>query len=847
MNRYLHIRTAAAVIVVMAALLLPSACSTTKNLPEDEILYTGISEFAYDHQADKHLKKGKKAKKEEKQKGVITSLAEAYTSIDDLLNGSSRASEVLRRLKKEDKAKLSKAVLDSLEGSAKKDEEALKTAKEEAEAALSYPPNSSIFGSNKWRWPLPIGLWIYNRYVKSESKFGKFMFRKLAATPVFISTVNPQLRLQVAKNAMRNYGFFRSSINYDIIPNPKDSLQAQLAYSIYPGPLFRLGSVEYRNFPEVADSIIQATSAERLIHAGDPFNVPNLDAERKRLSEKFRNEGFYFFRPEYIGYRADTVQVKEEVQLQIQPKPDMPSQARKRYYMGKTNITLLKNNDKVITDSATYRGDFSMRWVGGKKPPLRFIPIRRNIYYRRGSLYRQDLHEIITSKLSSMGIFSGIQMNYIPRDSLSESDTLDVEILAILDKPFDSELEAKLTNKSTDYLGPGLSYGITKRNAFRGGESLTFKIYGSYEWKTGVGSLSRKERNLLNCYELGASLTLTYPRMFFFGIQNKLSRRAETSTNIKLDIDWVNRASYFKMVSYGSRLTYTYQRNRRIKHEITPFRLDYNVLLSRTAQFDSIMNANPALMVSMRNQFVPSMSYTMSYSAPTKSGHIRSLILSAKEAGNAVSGIYAIFGKDFYSSGKSLFGVPFAQFLRLSADYRETYPLGGRHSLATRLFAGVVWSYGNSTMAPYADLFSVGGANSIRAFGARTIGPGAYNPESSSFSYLDQMGDFKLEANVEYRFPIISSLFGAVFVDAGNVWLIKKDDNRLHGELGKDFAKQIALGTGFGLRYDLDFLVVRFDIGIGIHAPYDTGKSGYYNIPHFWKNLGYHLAIGYPF
>ena len=198
------------------------------------------------------------------------------------------------------------------------------------------------------------------------------------------------------------------------------------------------------------------------------------------------------------------MQVKEEVQLQIQPKPDMPSQARKRYYMGKTNITLLKNNDKVIIDSATYRGDFSMRWVGGKKPPLRFIPIRRNIYYRRGSLYRQDLHEIITSKLSSMGIFSGIQMNYIPRDSLSESDTLDVEILAILDKPFDSELEAKLTNKSTDYLGPGLSYGITKRNAFRGGESLTFKIYGSYEWKTGVGSLSRKERNLLNCYELGA-------------------------------------------------------------------------------------------------------------------------------------------------------------------------------------------------------------------------------------------------------------------------------------------------------------------------------------------------------
>ncbi|MCR5821050.1 MAG: BamA/TamA family outer membrane protein [Bacteroidaceae bacterium] len=831
----------------MAALLLPSACSTTSNLPEDEILYTGISEFAYDHQADKHLKKGKKAKTEDKKKGVITSLAEAYTSIDDLLNGSSSASEVLRRLKKEDRARLSKAVLDSLEGSAKKDEEALNTAKEEAEAALSYAPNNSIFGSSKLRWPFPFGLWMYNRYVKSESKFGKFMFKKFAADPVFITTVNPQLRIQVAKNAMRNYGFFRSRINYDVITNPKDSLKAQLAYSIYPGPLFRLGSLEYRHFPTAADSIIHATIDERKIHVGDPFNVPNLDAERKRLSIKFRNEGFYFFRPEYIGYRADTVQVDSEVQLQIQPKPDMPSQARKRYYMGRTNITVLRNNDRVITDSATYRGDFSMRWVGGKKPPIRFIPIRRNLFYRRGSLYKQDLHDLIQGKLSSMGVFSGIQMNYVPRDTSLVGDTLDVEILAILDKPFDSELEAKLTNKSTDYLGPGLSYGITKRNAFRGAESLTFKIYGSYEWKTGMGGASKGERSLLNCYELGTSLTLTYPRMFFFGIQNKLSRRAETTTNIKLDVKWENRASYFKMVSYGSRLTYTYQRNPNIKHEITPFRLDYDVLLSRTERFDSIMNANPALMVSMRNQFVPSMSYSMSYSKRAASGRTRSLVLSAKEAGNGVSGIYAIFGKDFYSSGKSLFGVPFAQFLRLSADYRETYPIGRRQSLAARAFVGVVWSYGNSSMAPYADLFSVGGANSIRAFGARTLGPGSYNPGNSNWSYLDQMGDFKMEANLEYRFPIVSTLFGALFVDAGNVWLIKKEDNRLGGELSKDFAKQIALGTGFGFRYDLEFLVVRFDIGIGIHAPYDTGKSGYYNIPNFWKNIGYHLAIGYPF
>ena len=297
----------------------------------------------------------------------------------------------------------------------------------------------------------------------------------------------------------------------------------------------------------------------------------------------------------------------------------------------------------------------------------------------------------------------------------------------------------------------------------------------------------------------------------------------------------------------GMRVAHTYQRRSRVFHEIIPFRLDYEKQLHTTAKFDSIMAANPALYVSMRNQFVPSMAYTFTYSTPARGGHSRSLILGAKEAGNVLSGVYAAFGRDFYSSGKKLLGVPFAQFLKFTAEYRETWPLTERTSLAARAFAGIIWSYGNSTMAPYADQFSIGGANSIRAFAARTIGPGAYYPGHSNWSYLDQMGDVKLEANVEYRFPVISSLYGALFLDAGNVWLLNKDDYRPGGSLGRGFGREIALGTGFGLRYDLDFLVLRFDVGVGLHSPYDTGKRGYYNMRRFKDSLGFHLAVGYPF
>lgn len=818
---------------------LLASCSTTANLPEGETLYTGISEIAYGRQA------GQKQRKVDDETGVITALADAYQTVGSLLAGNADVTQVLAAINKDSLAHLAPALRDSVEQATTVARKALETAREEVDAALAYAPNNAMFGSSRVRWPMPVGLWIYNGFVNhNERGFGRWMFNTFAATPKFISSANPQLRVQVARNTLRNYGFFRGRVDYEVQPelNPR---KAKLAYSVYPGPLFRLDSIEYRHFDTITDSLVRATASQRLLHSGDAFSVPNLDAERTRLSDLFRNRGFYFFRPEMIEYRADTLQKPFRVQLQVQPKPDMPPQAHNRFYIGQTTITLMKNGDYQLTDS-TAEADFRMRWVGGGKTPLRLSAIRHNLFYRRGSLYRYNLHEVIQDKLANMGIFSAVAMSYTPRDTSATCDTLDVNIIAVLDKPFDSEFEAKVTNKSSGYVGPGLSYGITKRNAFRGAESLGFKVYGSYEWQTGVSS-SEGRSSLLNSYELGAALTLTYPRIRVLGIQKILPRRAQTSTNFMLNADWLNRATYFQMVSMGVRVAYGYQQRRDIKHEIVPFRLDYDLLTHRTAKFDSIMAANPALYVSMRNQFVPSMGYTFTYSRPARQGHPRSLILTAKEAGNVVSGIYAAFGKDFYSSGKKLLGVPFAQFLKLTAEYRETWPITARTSLATRAFAGIIWSYGNSTMAPYADQFSIGGANSIRAFAARTIGPGSYSPAASHFSYLDQMGDFKLEANVEYRFPVISSLYGAVFVDAGNVWLLDKDGNRPGGSLGHNFGREIALGTGLGLRYDLDFIVLRFDVGVGLHAPYQTSKHGYYNMPRFRDSLGFHLAVGYPF
>lgn len=217
------------------------------------------------------------------------------------------------------------------------------------------------------------------------------------------------------------------------------------------------------------------------------------------------------------------------------------------------------------------------------------------------------------------------------------------------------------------------------------------------------------------------------------------------------------------------------------------------------------------------------------------------------EAGNVFWGIYELCGK---KGEKTLFGTPFSQFIKGTTQLVYNRRLGhGDHWLVSRVAVGAAHAYGNASVVPYAEQFYCGGANSVRAFTVRSIGPGSYRvPADQVNGYFDQTGTFKFEFNVEYRFPIIGPLHGAVFFDSGNVWLLKNDPDRPGGLLrGKTFFKDLATGTGVGLRVDIGMLVVRGDLGIGIHAPYYTGKSGYYNIPKFKDGLAFHLAIGYPF
>ena len=722
------------------------------------------------------------------------------------------------------------------------------TALEEVEAALSYPPNNAILGSNSLRWPIPLGLWVYNNFEKYKDKkgVGRWIYDHMASSPVLMSNVNPATRVKIATNLLHDYGFFNGYVTYEELPQ-KNPLKTKVSYRIDMANPYFLDSIAYLKYPVQADSLIKGSLGQSALKRGDNFSVVKLEEERQRIATLLQNNGYYYFRPEYTTYRADTLQRSGYVSLQVVPQAGIAPEAKKQYYIGRTSVYLTGYNGEAPTDSLKLRT--MTLYYNGKKPPIRPGVLMRNLFYKQGELYNQSRQMYTQEAMARMGVFKFSEFRYAPKDTLATCDTLDVRISAMFDQPYDAELEFNVTSKSTDQVGPGASFSLTRKNFMRMGADLSLQVKGSYEWQT--NSTVEGDNTVMNSYELGTSLSLDYPRLMLPWSDKDLRRsRFPQHTSFKLYVNQLNRARFFQMLSFGGNVTYDFQRSRTWKHSVTPFRLEFNTLQSTTARFDSITAVNPTLALSMGNQFIPAMDYTLTFdNARQKRRHQLWWQSTFTSAGNVTSLIYAAFGKGLKETDKKLLNSPYAQFLKFTSELRTLLKIKGKHQLAARLMGGVIYAYGNQRVAPYSEQFYIGGANSIRAFTVRSLGPGTYHPASDTkYSYIDQTGDIKLEANVEYRFPIFGDLYGATFLDAGNVWLLRKEESRPGGQLTlRNFAKSIALGTGVGVRYDLEFLVLRLDLGIALHAPYDTGKRGYYNIPKFKDGLGLHFAIGYPF
>lgn len=714
-----------------------------------------------------------------------------------------------------------------------------------AEAYTNVPPNGALLMSPRYRLPIQPGLWVHNSFAQDSSWLGKKIYSMFATEPVLLSGVNTQVRAQLASNALKEHGYFRAVVTDSIAFSQWDTLQAKAFYTMDLGKPFHYDSIAYLPAWSLPDGGVYNHAEVSAIKRGNQFNLAAIQADRQAISSYLREHGHYYFSPDVLSYEIDTIAHSGAAAMRVRLKETVRDRVIYPWKIGNVKVSLRGAEGNELQDSLSLEG---VKIYFNGSLPVRPMVLARRIFLKSGSFYSQTNEQNTLQALSRLGAFSSTNLLLTPADTINH--LLDLHILSDIDKPWDASLEALVKLKSNNFMGPGLSLSASRRNAFGGGERLSMSLWGSYEWQHLKNIFNT--RSGLNSYELGTDLSLATPSILLPGLSDELYP-FPTTTDFTLSASMLHRARYFRMLSLGFSATYMFNRWMKHKHTITPFRLKYSLLSHRTEEFDEILEKNAVLGLSFQNQFIPEVAYTYTFDDifEDKGSHHLWMEYSLSEAGNLINLLYTLSGKD-YNTSKEFLGIPFAQFIRTTGDIHYTYEINPQQTLAARLAWGAIFSYGNSTVAPYREQFFVGGANSIRAFSIRSIGPGRYIPSGDQYAFMDQVGDFKLEANLEWRFRLWGGLYGALFVDTGNIWLLREDSDREGGALSEirgipDFFNQLALGSGVGVRYDLGLIVIRGDLGVGLHLPYATERRGYFNLPSLGDALNFHFAIGYPF
>lgn len=742
--------------------------------------------------------------------------------------------------------------------------------KGELDVVLATKPNASWMGSPSVRSPFPVGLWIWNAFSQDTTSFSRWLVRAFGSTPVLMNSTAPDLRVTVGENLLRKRGYFNGKITYEKLAqrNPK---KMRLQYSVDMGRLWLLDSIRYVNFPPTADSLIRANLDKAIIHKGDAFDVSTLEQERKRITDLFRNNGYYYYQNNDASYLADTTLTYGLASMRLQMADSVSNRVLRKWDIGTITINLQRQFMDSLSRQSRFR-DIIVNYNGSHKP-LRLRTITNDLKIWPGTVYNNELVEKTQQQLNSSGVFAATNFAFTPRDTTDTCSILDMTINCVFDKPYDFYIEAYGKGKTSGRYGPEAIVGLTKRNVFRGGEKFDLRLHGSYEWSASSDDDGR-DRLGLNNYEYGAEASLQFPRLVnpfatpprkrWAREERKIAAAAEKglvyvpkvprtyyttpSTTLKASVDVLNRAKYFKRHVVSGELTYQWQPNERNSYSFSPLTLTYEYMHNVTDRYLELIDSVPYLEVSLADQFIPKMLFQYTFMSPARYKSPIKVWTTVSEASNILSAGYAVFGRHWSEKDKKLFKNPFAQFVKIDANMTKVWSLSEKSSIAAHVNVGTLWAYGNSRFAPYTEQFYVGGANSIRAFNVRQIGPGRYRSTQRRRSYVEQTGDIKFQCNVEYRPHLVGSLYGALFLDAGNVWTMHYDDGRPEGYFRfKNVLKEMALGTGVGIRYDLGYFMLRLDWGVGLHVPYETGKTGFYNISKFKDAQAFHLAIGLPF
>ena len=617
-------------IGIIAAALV-SSCSTTRRIPADEILYTGIKSF---------------------------------------------------KVSAPDSVRIPSGMISTIK------------------SQVNVAPNNywKLVG---WRYPFPLGLWVYNNWPNPPKGFRHWLYEKLVEEPVLVSDVRPEVRTHMIEQILDNNGYFRGTATYSLVQgkNPK---KAKILYDITPGPAYPISGVQLMPDSTVLGALIDslALSDSYLKSERPRYSTDSLSIARTRITNALRNRGYYFFRPEFIEYLADSIAKPGEIELKMMLASNVPKIALQPYTTGKVTVHVARNQGGGEPDTVEMARATLIQMMPSK---LRRKIIDECVSFRPGRRFAVRSMDRTQSNFARLGIFNNIDINAVPDTSDMAARRLNVDIYATFDEPLETSLEVNASSKSNSYIGPGMTFGVTNKNMFGGGEQLSVKLTGTYEWQTVSG-----RRSIFNSYEIGLTGSLAFPRLLAPRFVPR-SRYDLNWTRFQLNADLLNRPHYFKMAQFNASINYDWRLRRHVSNTLTLFKLTYTNLLHTTHDFDSIMTANPAVAQSFKSQFIPQMIYTYVYDRAFGRDNTLNWQFSVQEAGNIFWAIYQACGK---KGEKELFGTPFSQFVKGQTQLVWGRRLGmGDHWLVSRVAVGAAHAYGNSSQVPYSEQFYVGGAN----------------------------------------------------------------------------------------------------------------------------------------
>lgn len=735
------------------------------------------------------------------------------------------------------------------------------------EQYIRQTPNKRFLWTNFY-------VWLYEQANPAKDNRWNNWKRKIGQPPVLLDMELTEKSARNLKVYMDARGFFSSRATFSVDTTSRRK-RARITYRTWQGEPYRIDTISYDFRDKFLEQIILADTANSLIRRGEIYDVPRLDQERQRITNYLKERGYYNFSVNNIEYIRDTLLGNHRVGITVVVKQFLTGYNERGEPIMENNtvyrineINVFPDYDPVIMrtdttalsrlDTVYFQG---LNVIYERKPNLRPVVLRQAVPFYPNYVYNSNQVTRAYNDLMSLGYFKRTRVSFVEQPQAvdltnyvsyigEKADSTQTRVTRegylqcniygspALKQSFKVELEGSTT---TSFYGLKATVGYQNRNIFRGAEALDVSFAVGYEFMKAPKAVKRRAT------EFGVTAGLLFPRFLGPWRAWRFRNVNQPKTKIEASINFQDRPYYRRTLSSAS-LTYLWSNSHYSSFSLRP--LNINVVDANNVDSTFLNStANKYLKESFKTQFIGGMSFGYVYNNQRKNlgRNATNIRFNFETAGNLIDGIEHLFwsrpkGKNYYT----IFGIEYSQYFRTDLDISRKIMLGEVTALVGRIYGGVALAYGNSKAVPFDRQFYAGGSNGMRGWAPRTLGPGtAPRPENK---FPIQTADMKLEANIELRFPIWGIVHGATFLDAGNIWFLKRESAASSDEVFHfgNFYKQLGLNTGIGLRFDVKFVVLRLDWGIQLHNPDNpVGQRWIHDFR--WKNTALNFGVGYPF